>query len=256
MAKLEINHLTRQFSDGKNVFTAVDDISFSVDGGTILALLGPNGAGKTTTVQMIGGYLTPTSGEIKINNELYTENNRRLKRHIGVVFGGELGFYGRTTAADNLNFFANLAGLPRKEISAEVERVLSVVELSDVAGKKVQTFSTGMRQRLHIARALLGSPDILLLDEPTSGLDVEIAHEIRALIHKLAENGAAILLTSHTMSEIESLADHILLLGAGKIFHEGTVASIVELSGVQAVNRPATLEESYLALAHQLRRPL
>ena len=111
-----------------------------------------------------------------------------------------------------------------------------------------------MRQRLHIARALLGSPPILLLDEPTSGLDVEMAHEIRDVVKSLARSGVAILLTSHTMSEIESLADRVLLLGGGKVFHEGTVESVVALSDVHHIDRPATLEESYLALAPKLKR--
>lgn len=132
--------------------------------------------------------------------------------------------------------------------------MLLTVQLQDVQNQHIGEFSRGMRQRLHIARALLKDTNIILLDEPTNGLDVEIAHEIRDLIRKPADNGKTILLTSHTMSEIESLADRVLLIGAGKIVHDGTVESVVKLSGVTKVNRPATLEEPYLALANGLRR--
>lgn len=120
--------------------------------------------------------------------------------------------------------------------------------------KKVQFFSKGMKQRMHIARALLGNPQLLLLDEPTDGLDVEIATNIRNVVKNLAQSGISILLTSHMMSEVEALSDQIVLLGAGKIHAKGTVEDIVEMSKVKRIDRPATLEESYLALAPQLRR--
>lgn len=173
---------------------------------------------------------------------------------MATVFGGELGFYARATAFDNLNFFAVLFKIPRKMRKKRIEEVLDAVQLLDVQNKKVGEFSRGMRQRLHIARALLKNTNIILLDEPTNGLDVEIAHEIRDLIQELANQGKTILLTSHTMNEIENLADRVLLIGAGKIVHDGTVESVVKLSGVTKVDRPATLEESYLALADGLRR--
>lgn len=249
---LSVKKLRKVFESNGKEFDAVDDISFDVHAGEIVSLLGPNGAGKTTTVSMIGGYLLPTSGEVVINGKNRYKN--KIKPKVGVVLGGELGFYGRATALDNLLFFADLARVPRRQQRQEALRVLDLVELTDAANKKVQFFSKGMKQRLHIARALLGNPPLLLLDEPTSGLDVEISTEIRKIIKQLADQGAAILLTSHTMSEIESLADRILLIGAGKIFTSGTVAEIIKQSDVHHIDRPATLEESYLAIAPQLRR--
>lgn len=250
---LEVRHLRREFQTGGKPFVAVDDLSFSIDNGSIVALLGPNGAGKTTTVQMIAGYLAPTSGQVLVCGEDCTQSRAKTRRKIGVVFGGELGFYGRASARDNLMFFAALADV-RKGRADEVARVLKAVELEQVADRRVQTFSRGMRQRLHIARALLGSPEILLLDEPTNGVDVELAHELRGLIRRLAEQGAAVLLTSHMMSEIESLADRILLFGAGRLVHDGSIESVCALSEVTHIDRPATLEESYLALAPMLKR--
>jgi len=250
---LEVQHLSKTFVTHKDSFHAVTDVSFGIRPGEIVSLLGPNGAGKTTIVSMVGGYLLPTSGTVLING--IDRYKTREKPKVGVVLGGDLGFYGRASAQANLLFFADLARIPRREQRQEVQRVLQVVDLANVAGKKVQFFSKGMRQRLHIARALLGNPPLLLLDEPTSGLDVEIANELHQTIRQLADGGVAVLLTSHTMSEIEMLADRVLLFGAGKIFTTGTIAEIVAQSKVHHIDRAATLEESYLALAPMLRRP-
>lgn len=254
MNKIEIRNLNKVFNTNENKFVAVEDVSFELEYGEVVALLGPNGAGKTTVVQMISGYLEPSGGEIVIDGTIINYNNR-INFPMGVVFGGELGFYGQSSAYDNLMFFGRLKKVPHKELKAEVYRVLKLVELEDVANKKVKEFSRGMRQRLHIARALLKKPKILLLDEPTTGLDVEISKTIRELIKKLAKTeNIAILLTTHMMSEIEYLSDKLLLIGAGKLYHTGTVDSVIKLSNVSEINRPATLEESYLALADQLKR--
>ena len=153
-----------------------------------------------------------------------------------------------------MSFFADLAKIPHRKQKAEIERVLDIVNLKDDMNKKVQFFSKGMKQRMHIARALLGNPQLLLIDEPTDCLDVEIATNIRNVVKNLAQSGISILLTSHMMSEVEALSDQIVLLGAGKIHAKGTVEDIVEMSKVKRIDRPATLEESYLALAPQLRR--
>lgn len=254
MKGVKVRQLRKSFGKGEDTFQAVKDISLEIKPGEIVALLGPNGAGKTTTVQMISGLLNPDHGDIELNGEVLTDQNR--KRHtIGIVLGGELGFYGRATAEENLLFFARLNQLKQMKRREEVKRVLALVDLTDVKDKKVQEFSRGMRQRLHIARALLGEPEVLLLDEPTTGLDVEIATTIRQIIKRLTvEENLPVLLTSHLMGEVEALADRILLIGGGEVFHEGTVESVVALSQVTHIDRPATLEESYLALAPKLRR--
>lgn len=251
---LYLKNISKVFQTKNGPFEVVKRINFQINPGQVVALLGPNGAGKTTTVQMIAGYLVPTSGKIYMNGRELTQKSRRDAR-IGVVLGGELGFYGNATAWDNLVLFSHLDKIPRSEIKQEVRRALTLVDLLNVSDQKVYTFSRGMRQRLHIARALLSHPELLLLDEPTTGLDVEIGKEIRDLVKHLARSeGVGILLTSHQMSEVEYLADEILLLGDGQIQHKGTVESIVSLSNVTHVDRPATLEESYLALASKLKR--
>ncbi|MCF6166317.1 ABC transporter ATP-binding protein [Furfurilactobacillus rossiae] len=249
---LKVVKLSKTYQENKKEFKAVSNVSFEINAGEIVALLGPNGAGKTTTVSMISGFLLPTSGDIYIDGQNVKDNRGKAK--LGVSFGGDLGFYGNSTANDNLHFFADLEKIPFREQTREIARVLDIVELSNVGNKAVRTFSKGMKQRLHIARAMLGDPKLLLLDEPTSGLDVEIANEIRHTIHHLQELGHAILLTSHTMSEVEELATRILLIGGGKIAMTGSVSDIVNKSNVHHIDRPATLEESYLALAPSLRR--
>lgn len=249
---LAIKNLRKVYNDNGKEFIALDDVSFDIKEGEIVALLGPNGAGKTTIVSIIGGYLLPTSGQVIINGEDVIKT--RSRDNIGVSFGGDLGFYGRATAKQNMSFFADLAKIPHRKQKAEIEHVLDIVNLKDDMNKKVQFFSKGMKQRMHIARALLGNPQLLLLDEPTDGLDVEIATNIRNVVKNLAQSGISILLTSHMMSEVEALSDQIVLLGAGKIHAKGTVEDIVEMSKVKRIDRPATLEESYLALAPQLRR--
>lgn len=253
MTLLEITDLHKSFQTKHEKTEIIKGISLSIEPGQIVALLGPNGAGKTTTVQMIFGYLEPTRGEIRINDEVLTASNRQ-QFNIGLMLGGELGFYGNATAYDNLIFFAHLDKIPRRMIKSEVDRVLALVNLTDAKHQKTYTFSRGMLQRLHIARALIGQPQLLLLDEPTNGLDVEIGQEIRALIKHLAEEQhVGILLTSHLMSEVEQLADEILLLIDGKIPISGDVTTIIDRSHVKHIDRPATLEESYLALINEMK---
>lgn len=249
---LSIKNLRKVYNDNGREFIALDDVSFNINRGEIVALLGPNGAGKTTIVSIIGGYLLPASGSVIVDGQDIIKS--RSRDNIGVSFGGDLGFYGRATAKQNLSFFADLAKIPYRKQKKEIERVLDLVDLTSDMNNKVQFFSKGMKQRMHIARALLGDPKLILLDEPTDGLDVEIATNIRKVIKDLAQTNTSILLTSHMMSEVEALSNQIILLGAGKIYAKGTVEEIIEMSNVKRIDRPATLEESYLALAPKLRR--
>lgn len=249
---LTVKHLKEIYHDHDKEFVALDNVSFTIAKGEILSLLGPNGAGKTTTVSIIGGYLIPTSGKVMMSGQDITTTNKRPS--IGVSFGGEMGFYRNATARQNLMFFADLAKVPYRQQKDEVARVLDIVELGNVANKKTGEFSKGMTQRLHIARALLGSPSLLLLDEPTSGLDVEIAKSVQDTVKNLAASGISILLTSHTMSEVEKLADRVVILGAGKVFYDGSVFGVVKLASDHTGHQLTTLEDSYLALAPKLRR--
>ena len=231
---LDAAQLSRVFGKGENAFTAVDRVSLRVSSGEIHALLGPNGAGKTTTVQMCSTLLTPTGGILTVNGVDAIAHPQRARRHVGLALGGENGFYPRASARDNLLFFADVAGVSGRARRHEVEHALARVELTDAATRPVQEFSRGMKQRLHIARALLGSPALLLLDEPTNGLDPDIALTVRTLIRPLAEDGAAILLTSHLLGEIEDLAHTITVLGAGSVAVSGSLEDIAAHAGIAA----------------------
>jgi len=221
---LDAAQLSRVFGKGENAFTAVDRVS----------LRGPNGAGKTTTVQMCSTLLTPTGGALTVNGIDAIAHPQRARRHVGLALGGDSGFYPRASARDNLLFFADVAGVFGRARRHEVEHALARVELSDAATRPVQEFSRGMKQRLHIARALLGSPSLLLLDEPTNGLDPDIALTVRALIRSLAEDGTAVLLTSHLLGEIEDLAHTITVLGAGSVAVSGSLEDVAAHAGIAA----------------------
>ena len=231
---LDAAQLCRTFGKGEHAFTAVDNVSFSISSGEIHALLGPNGAGKTTVVQMCATLLTPTSGTVRIDGVDALAHPQRARESLGLALGGDTGFYPRASARDNLLFFADLAGVSARKRRTQVASALERVDLADVAAKKVQEFSRGMKQRLHIARALLGEPKLLLLDEPTNGLDPDISLTIRQLIRSLADDGTAILLTSHLLGEIEELAHRVTVIGAGRVAVSGTVADITAHAGISA----------------------
>ena len=231
---LDAAQLCRTFGKGEHTFTAVDNVSLSISSGEIHALLGPNGAGKTTIVQMCATLLTPTSGTVRIDGVDALAHPQRARASLGLALGGDTGFYPRASARDNLLFFADLAGVSARKRRAQVASALERVDLADVAAKKVQGFSRGMKQRLHIARALLGEPKLLLLDEPTNGLDPDISLTIRQLIRSLADDGTAILLTSHLLGEIEELAHRVTVIGAGRVAVSGTVADVAAHAGISA----------------------
>lgn len=230
---LEAEHLARTFDRGR--FQAVADVSLRVGAGQVHALLGPNGAGKTTTVRMCATLLLPTSGSVRVDGVDAVAHPRRARRRLGLVLGGDLGFYPRASARQNLLFFADLQGVARGDRASAVDGALERVGLSDAADRRASALSRGMRQRLHLARALLGRPRLLLLDEPTNGLDPDISLQVRQTVAEVAASGVGVLLTSHTMPEIEELADTISVIGAGRIEVRGTVADVARHAGVLAV---------------------
>jgi len=206
---------------------AVDNISFSVKKGEIFGLLGPNGAGKTTTIRMLSTLLIPTSGKATVlGMDISGGNVKEIRKRVNLVSGGERGLYYRLTGRQNLNFFSNLYDVDKHEQKELIKELLETVDLTDAADIKVESYSRGMKQRMHIARALVNSPEILYLDEPTIGLDPEIAREIRSLIRKLAESGTTIILTTHYMQEAEELCDRIMIVSKGKSVGYGTLEEL------------------------------
>jgi ABC-2 type transport system ATP-binding protein len=201
---------------------AVRGISFEVAEGELFGLLGPNGAGKTTTIKMLITLLIPTGGSARVLGYDVVEDAREVRRRIGYVFGGEKGLYERLSALDNLRYFAELYGVPAREQKRRIAFLFELVGLTGRERERVEGYSRGMRQRLHIARGLLHDPSVLFLDEPTLGLDPLGARELRATIASLAEAGKTVLLTTHYMFEADALCKRIAVINRGRIVGEGT----------------------------------
>ncbi|MCO5222445.1 MAG: ABC transporter ATP-binding protein [Thermomicrobiales bacterium] len=203
----------RDLSKHYGAVRAVDDISFSVGRGEIFGLLGHNGAGKTTTIRMMTGRTVPTSGAVRIGGFDAVSQLDEVKPLINLVFEDQ-NLYERMSGYDNLKFFAELYNAP----SAKVDALLDRVALDDEARKrKVKTYSSGMKQRLLIARALINDPQILFLDEPTRGLDPASARELRQIVREMAEHGTTVVLCTHYMEEADELCDRVAFLASGKI---------------------------------------
>jgi ABC-2 type transport system ATP-binding protein len=205
---------------------AVRGISFAVEQGELFGLLGPNGAGKTTTIQMLITLLLPTSGEARVLGLDVVERAREVRKRIGYVFGGDRGLYERLSARDNLRYFAELYGVSGKAQRARIDEVLELVGLKGREQERVEGYSRGMRQRLHIARGILHDPEVVFLDEPTIGVDPVGARELRQTIADLIAAGKTVLLTTHYMFEADALCDRIAVIAKGEIVGEGTPAAL------------------------------
>jgi ABC-2 type transport system ATP-binding protein len=201
---------------------AVRGISLQVEPGELFGLLGPNGAGKTTTIRVLCTLLLPTSGKVRVRGIDVVDQPGEVRRQIGYVFGGERGLYDRLSAVDNLRYFADLYGLDPRQQGRRIAEVLELVGLEGRGRERVEGFSRGMRQRLHLARGLLHDPPVLFFDEPTIGVDPVGAREVRQVISDLAKSGKTILLTTHYMFEADSLCDRIAVIAKGKIVADGT----------------------------------
>jgi ABC-2 type transport system ATP-binding protein len=205
---------------------AVRGVSFAIDQGELFGLLGPNGAGKTTTIKMLITLLIPTKGTASVLGYDVVKDAREVRKRIGYVFGGERGVYERLSGYDNLRYFAELYGVPPREIHSRIDSLLELVGLKGREQERTEGYSRGMKQRLHIARGLLHDPPVVFLDEPTIGLDPVGARELRATIASLADAGKTILLTTHYMFEADALCDRIAVINRGEIVAQGTPADL------------------------------
>ncbi|MFD4393337.1 ABC transporter ATP-binding protein [Kitasatospora sp. NPDC058397] len=228
---IEIQGLTKEY-DGRRV---VDDLSFEVRPGLVTGFLGPNGAGKSTTMRLILGLDRPTAGSALVGGHRYAELAQPL-RQVGALLDAHA-LHGGRTAAGHLRWLAASNGLaPRR-----VDEVLAQVGLTDAAGRRIRGFSLGMRQRLGVAAALLGDPPVLLLDEPVNGLDPEGIRWIRTLLRELAAEGRSVLVSSHLMTEMALTADHLVVIGRGRLLADAATAEFIDQHGrtrirVRAVN--------------------
>ncbi|MFJ8626429.1 ABC transporter ATP-binding protein [Kitasatospora sp. NPDC093550] len=223
---IEASGLTRTYRGSRKTAprTALDGVSFQVPEGAVVGLLGPNGAGKTTCVKILTTLLEPTAGQARVLGHDVVADRRAVQRLVGVSFGGDSGLYTRLTARDNLRFFGTMYGLSGRALDSRVDDLLEQVELSDRRSDRVETFSWGMRQRLHIARALVHDPRVVILDEPSSGLDPRSVRGLRDLVRTLRGNGRTLLLTTHDLAEAEELCDSVLILDGGRIVREDSPA--------------------------------
>jgi ABC-2 type transport system ATP-binding protein len=206
---------------------AVQDASMAVEQGELFGLLGPNGAGKTTLIKLLATLIVPTAGTARVNGCDLREESK-IKASIGLVAGDERSFYWRLTGRQNLEFFAGLSGFSTHEAAHSIEKVLELVGLADRADERLQIYSTGMKQRLSIARGLLHDPPILFMDEPTKSLDPTATCRLHRLIKEdlVGRQGKTVLLTTHRLEEAEELCDRVAIMDKGRIRACGTLAEL------------------------------
>ncbi|HEX3806048.1 MAG TPA: ABC transporter ATP-binding protein [Gaiellaceae bacterium] len=233
MAAIEVQDLCRTYKSRSGIVKrrktevqALRGISFAVERGELFGLLGPNGAGKTTTIKILTTLLLPSSGSARVLGLDPATEPAQIRRRIGHVFGGDRGLYDRLSALDNLRYFADLYRVPVREKRARIDELLELVGLKGRERERVETYSRGMRQRLHIARGLLHDPEILFLDEPTIGLDPVGAREVRETIAGLRDQGKTILLTTHYMYEADELCQRLAVIAGGRFVASGTPAEL------------------------------
>lgn len=217
---IQIEHLSKDY---KNSVRAVDDVSWRVPTGEVVGLLGPNGAGKTTTMRMIMGLIQPSSGNVFVYGEPVIPGSPVLAR-VGALVEGA-GFLPHLTGRENLDLFWQASG--RTQDDANLERVLEIADLGTAVDRKVRTYSQGMRQRLGIAQAMMGMPDVLLLDEPTNGLDPQQIKAMREVMQKYAATGRTVIVSSHMLSEVEQTCSYVIVMHRGKLITTGKVQDLL-----------------------------
>ncbi|MGW1025095.1 ABC transporter ATP-binding protein [Streptomyces sp. NPDC002577] len=233
MLAIEAHELRRTYTSRtgwsrtrRTAVEAVRGVSFDVAPGELFGLLGPNGAGKTTTIKMLNTLLLPTSGSARVFGHDVARDPVAVRRRIGYVFGGDRGLYERLSALDNLRYFAELYEVEPREQRRRIAELLDLVGLAGREKERVEGYSRGMRQRLHIARGLLHRPDVLFLDEPSIGVDPVAARDLRRTVADLSASGTTVLLTTHYMAEADELCDRIAVIAGGAIRALGTPGTL------------------------------
>lgn len=246
---VEVRGLRRVFGGRRRSpeVVALDGVDLAIRSGEVHGLLGPNGAGKTTLCKILSTVLLPTSGDAAVAGHDVVRDTAAVRRLVGIVFGGERGLYTRLTARQNLEFWAALYGLRGRALRTRVTALLERMGLAERARDRVEGFSRGMKQRLHLARGLVGDPRVVLLDEPTTGMDPVAAREFRTLVAELHAEGRTVLLTTHDMAEAEAVCDRVTLIDGGRLLateRPATLAGwIAAYARVEAVEVPEALAQ-------------
>lgn len=245
---INVHELSKRFqSDGQEVL-AVDRLSFAIDPGEVYGLLGPNGAGKTTTIRMIVGLLNPDAGYTEVDGVRTSEAPVEVKARLGIVSAND-GVYPWLTVREMLLFFADLYGVPLDEASHKLELLVELLDLGSFVDRRCSVLSTGQRQRVVMARALIHDPPVMLLDEPTRGLDVIASQVVFDYIAHLRRRGTAVLVSTHRLDEAQRLCDRFGLLHEGRLWREGN------LSELQASTDCDTLVEMFSQLLQKKKAP-
>ncbi len=226
---IRTEHLGKSFKHNGIDVVAVRDFSLDMQAGELLGLFGHNGAGKSTLVRMLATLIRPTHGSAQVNGFDVVRDEQKVRASVGLAASDERSFYGQLNAWDNLRFYAALQNVPRQLIAERVRSVLDLLELSQIAKRPFQTYSTGQRQRLNLARALVHNPPILFLDEPTKSMDVQTSDSVRSLIkHELVgRQGKTVVFISHELHEIENFCDRVAIMHRGRLRALGTPSELI-----------------------------
>lgn len=225
--------LTKKFTlNREETITAVRKMNLEAASGEVLGILGPNGAGKTTALRMISTILKPTSGTAVVGGEDVRENPLRVRQSIGYL-ATEMGLYGRLTPRETLKFFARINGLAEDRIEPRMQEVFDILDMNEFGGRKVNNLSTGMKQKLSLARSIIHDPRILIFDEPTQGLDLMTSKTVTDYIQQFKAEGKTIILSTHIMNVAEKLCDRIAILFEGEIKAFGEINNLMERYGVE-----------------------
>ncbi len=238
---VRVEGLTRRFEVTGGEVVAVDGVSFVVRAGEVFGLLGPNGAGKTTTLRIILGLLRPDAGQAFLAGHRATDEPEKVRRAVGLV-STTTGLYQHLSVREMLLFFADLYAMPPEEARAELDRLADLLGLTELLDRRCATLSTGQKQRVNLARALIHRPPVLLLDEPTLGLDILGSQVVAEFVEHLRAEGKAVILTTHRLDEAERLCDRFGLLHKGRLVLSGTLADLRAETGCQ------TLVEMFLRI--------
>ncbi|HEX6138953.1 MAG TPA: ABC transporter ATP-binding protein [Candidatus Limnocylindria bacterium] len=245
----------RRQPDERERFRAVDGVDLRVERGEVFGVLGPNGAGKTTTMKMLATLLEPTAGSASVLGLDVVREAREVRRRMGAVLSDGRSLYWKLTARENLEYFAALYHVPPAEQRRRIDGALAAVKLEDRADDYVERFSTGMRQRLVLARALLPDPELLLLDEPTVGLDPQSARDLRDRVRDLKAQGRTVLLTTHYMEEADQLCDRIAIIDHGRVVALDTPAGLKRtVDATEVVHLEIAATNGHVGLVARLER--